>query len=147
MAVSANQIVKRQGRDGKLGVAPVAANVILYEGTLAYLDANGRAVPTITDQNTRFLGIVRNEVNSNGFAAGALSVEFWTDGDFELPLSTASLLQADTGKTAYGVDNYAVSETAAAQPPVGIFKQFLTTSLAVVSIKGLGDGIVAPGTT
>jgi hypothetical protein len=146
MAVTANQIVKRQGGDGKLRAHGVATNKHLYEGTLSYLDANGYASDVINTDVGKFIGIVREEVDNTGGADGAKISDFWTEGDFELPMSTASLVAADINKTVYGVDNYALSETATDQPEVGKIVKIVSTSVAVVSIKGLGEGIVAPGT-
>lgn len=146
MAVTANQVVKRQGRDGKIRSCGVAANKRLYEGTLCYLDAGGDATDVINTDVGKFVGIVRSEVDNTGGADGDKQVEVWTDGDFELPMSTASLVAADIDKTVYGVDNYALSETATDQPEVGKIVKIVSTSVALVSIKGLGEGIVAPGT-
>ena len=145
MAVTSNQPVKRQGRDGQIRSLPVAASTHLYEGTLCYLDTDGNATGAISNEDLRFMGIVRSEVNNTG-AAAAANVELWTDGDFDLPLSTTSLLAADVNVTVYGVDNFALSETAANQPEVGKVVKYLTTSLARVRIRGLGEGLVTAGT-
>ncbi len=152
MAVTANQKVKRQGRDGKLESFPVAANAILYEGTMCFLDAGGDAAAVINTDVGKFLGIVRKFVDNTGGAdgsaggAGAKFVEVWTDGTFELPMSGADLVVADLGKTVYAVDNYALSETAADQPVVGHIVAIVSTSVARVAIKGLGEAILTPPT-
>lgn len=140
MAVTANQTIKRQGRDGKIRSAGVAADAILYEGTLCYEDAGGDAAGVIVDETTSFLGLVRSKQDNTGGADGDINVEFWTDGDVELPMDTTSLTNADLGKTVFGVDNYSVTETATDAPAVGILTKIISTSLALVSIKGLGEG-------
>lgn len=145
-AVTANQIVKRQGRDGSIRQCGVAAGKHLYEGTLCYLDAGGDASDVINTDVGKFVGIVREEVDNTAGADGDKQVEVWTDGDFDLPVSAASLVAADLDKTLYGVDNYNLSETALDQPEVGKIVKILSTSLARVRIHGLGEGIVAPGT-
>lgn len=146
MAVTANQIVKRQGRDGKLRDLGVAAAKRLFEGTLCFLDANGDATDVISTEVMKFVGIVREEADNTAGAAGAKRVEVWSDGTFELPFNAATLVAADVNKTAYAIDNFNLSETAVDQPEVGKIVKFISTILALVEIKGLGEGIVAPGT-
>ncbi len=146
MAVTANQIVKRQGRDGKILNVPVAANKVLYEGTLCFLDAGGDASDVINTDVGKFVGIVREKADNTGGADAAIEVEVWTDGTFELPMSGADLVLADLGKTVYAVDNYALSETAADQPVVGHIVDIISTSVARVAIKGLGEAILTPPT-
>jgi predicted RecA/RadA family phage recombinase len=144
MAVTANQITKRQGRDGGRVKVPVAASKRLYGGTLCFLDAGGDASDVINTDVGLFCGIVVDEVNNTG-ADAAISVEVWTDGVFELPMSGADLVLADLGKTVYAVDNFSLSETAANQPVVGTIVGIVSTSVARVRINGLGNGImVAP---
>jgi hypothetical protein len=146
MAVAANQIVKRQGRDGKLLSVPVAAAKVLYEGTMCFLDAGGDASDVINTDVGKFCGIVREKADNSGGADAAIQVEVWTDGTFELPMSGADLVLADLGKTVYAVDNYALSETAADQPVVGHIVGIVSTSVALVAIKGLGEAILTPPT-
>jgi hypothetical protein len=146
MAVTANQIVKRQGGDGHIRSCPVAASTHLYGGTLAYLDTDGNATGAISNEDLRFIGIVREEIDNSAGAAAAKSVELWTDGDFDLPMASASLLQSDVNITLYGVDNFTLSETAANQPEVGKLVALVSTSVARVRIRGLGEGLVVAGT-
>ncbi len=144
MAVTANQVVKRQGRDGKIRSVGVAADAVIYEGTLVYEDAGGDAAGVIVDETTSFLGIARKKVDNTGGADGDLNIELWTDGDFELTLDSGSAVAADLGKVVYGVDNYTVSETATDQPRVGTIVKVVDTSTVWVSIKGLGEADLGP---
>jgi hypothetical protein len=148
-AVTANQIVKRQGRDGNIVAVPVAAEAILYEGTMCFEDAGGDFTGTVLE-NGQFGGIVRKKVDntggvdaSGGSAAGKWA-EVWTDGVFELNMDTTSLTAADIGKPVYGVDNYTVSETATDLVPVGVLVKIISTSKALVSIHGLGQRDTGP---
>lgn len=149
MAVTTNQVVKRQGRDGKIRALPVAANAIIYEGTLCFEDAGGDFTGTVLE-NGQFGGIARYYVDNTGGTdgsaggAGAKFVEVWTDGDFELNMDTTSLLPEDIGKPVYGVDNYTVTETATDLVPVGILVKIISTSKALVSIHGLGERDTGP---
>ena len=143
MAVTANQAVKRQGRDGKIRRVPVAASTILYEGTLCFEDAGGDFSGTVVENGT-FGGIVRETVDNSAGADGAKVAEVWTDGDFVLPMNTTSLAAADIGQAVYGVDNYTVSETATDLVPVGIITEVISSSVARVSIHGLGERDTGP---
>lgn len=142
-AVTANQVVRRQGRDGKLRSVPVAADAVLYEGTLCFEDAGGDATGTPAE-GLSFFGIVREYVNNTGGADAAKRVDVWTDGDFVLPMNTTSLVAGDIGKPVYAVDNYTVSETATDLIPVGVITEVISTSLARVSIHGLGERDTGP---
>lgn len=138
MAVTANQIVKRAGRDGNIRSLPVAANAVIYEGTMVFEDAGGDFAGTVVELGV-FGGIACEYVDNTGGADAAKYVDVWVDGEFDLPMSSASLVAADMGKPVYGVDNYAVSETATDLVPVGIITKVLSTSLARVSIHGCGQ--------
>lgn len=142
MAVTANQIIKASGYKERRKV-PVAANAVIYEGTLVYEDAGGDAGAAIVDENTNFLGIACNYVDNTGGADGDKVLEVYVTGNFLLPLDTTSLAKADLGKTVCGVDNYVVSETATDRPQVGIITEFVSTSSAYVEIKGLGFGFLS----
>jgi hypothetical protein len=143
MAVTANQIVKRQGRDGKIRDVPVAASTIIYEGTMVFEDAGGDFTGTVLE-NGSFAGIAREHVDNSAGADGDKRVEVWTDGVFELTMDTTSLIAADIGKAVYGVDNFTISETATDLVPVGIIVKVLSTTKALVAIHGLGERDTGP---
>lgn len=140
MAVTANQIIKAQRRDGGLRSVPVAASTTIYAGTLVYEDAGGDAIGAIVDETTSFLGVAAEYCDNSSGADGDKFVDVYTDGAFVLAMDTTSLAKADLGKTVFGVDNFAVTETATDAPAVGIVTKFLTTSTAEVEIKGIGQG-------
>lgn len=137
MAVTTGQIVKRQGRDGKIRTAGVAASKILYEGTLCFEDAGGDATDVKVDANTTFLGVVRETVDNSAGADGDKQVEFWTDGDFELP--SASLAAADIGVAIYASDNYTTTKTSTANVAIGKLVDVVSATVGIVAIKGLGE--------
>lgn len=149
MAVTANQVIKRRGREGKLRKVPVAASTILYEGTMCFEDAGGDFAGVVVE-NGSFGGIVKQQVDNSaggdGSAGGfgAKFAEVYTDGDFLLTFDTTSLVVGDIGKAVYGVDNFTVSETATDLVPVGIIVEVVSTSQAWVSIHGLGERDTGP---
>lgn len=145
MALTANRVVKRQGRDGKLRVAGVAASVHIYEGALIY-EAAGLATPVAADQNATFLGVARREADNSSGSGGDINVEFWSDGTFELPFTGTGLAAGDIGATAYGLDDEELSEAASGNPAVGTIVEIVANNLALVETKGLGEGLIAAGT-
>lgn len=149
MAVTANQVIRRRGAAPKTRKVPVAANAVLYEGTLCFEDAGGDFTGTVLE-NGSFGGIVRKLVDNTGGADasaggfGAKWAEVYVDTEFLLTFDTTSLAAADIGKPCYGVDNFTVTETATDLVPVGIITEIVSTSQAWVSIHGLGERDTGP---
>lgn len=138
MAVTANQIVKRQGRDGKIATIGVAAGKRLYEGTLVFLDAGGDATDVKVDANTVFAGIARHEADNSSGADGDIDIEVWTDGDFELAIG-GTLADSEIGTACYATDNYTLNQTSTANVNVGKLMEVLSTTVGIVRIRGLGE--------
>jgi hypothetical protein len=137
MAVTANQVMKRQGGNYKRKNVPCAASIHIYEGTHVFLDAAGRATNVIVDATTIYAGIAITEVDNSSGAADALNVEVWADGDFEIPVASVAL--ADQGVAIYAVDNYTLSKTATGHPQIGTITKFVSTGIGIVTIRGLGE--------
>lgn len=145
MAVTANQIVKKQ--DGDIRSYPVAA-VHIYEGTLVYLTAAGYATDVTATGVNGFVGIAREEVDNSAGSAGDLTVEVWAEGDFELTVTSGA--QAEVGSVVYGDDNYAcVFSIGSTSVPIGRMVRHVSSTKAIVSItpKGVGALPVAALTT
>lgn len=140
MAVTANQIVKRQGRDGKIARIGVAATKHLYEGTLVYLDAGGDATDVIVDANTVFAGVAIQEIDNSAGADGDKEIEVWTDGDFEWSIG-GTLADSEIGTAIYGTDNFACNQTSTGQPQIGKLMDRVggSATIGIMRIKGLGE--------
>lgn len=139
MAVTANQIIKRQGgRYGRKSI-PVAASKNLYEGTFVFLDAAGRATDVKVDANTIFAGIAIQQADNSSGAAGDINVEVYTNGDFEL--AVGSLALANGGAAVYASDNYTATLTATANPRIGMVSRYLSSGVGIVGIHGIGEAI------
>lgn len=140
MAVTANQVVKRQGRDGKLAAIGVAASKIIYEGTAVFLDAGGDATDVKVDANTVFAGIAREQVDNSSGADGDKTVEVWTDGDFELTIA-GTLADSEIGTAVYATDNYTFNQTSTSNVAIGKLMDRVngSTTVGIVRIKGLGE--------
>jgi len=146
MAVTANQVVKRQ--DGDRRSYPVAASVRIYEGTLVYVTAAGYATNVTATGVNGFLGIAVKEADNSSGSAGDINVEVYTSGDFEL--TSSGLAQTDVGMPAYGDDNYAVVNALGSDSVrIGSFVKINSATKPVVSIKPSNVGAleVAPLTT
>lgn len=146
MAVTANQLVKVQ--DGDRRSYPVEESTRIYQGTLVYVNAAGYACDVTATGVNAFVGIAAGEADNTSGADGAIEVEVYTEGDFELTGTFNSI--TDVGMTAYGDDNYAVVLTlGATSVRIGRVVRFVSTTKAIIAIKPIGVGAleVAPLTT
>jgi hypothetical protein len=133
MAVTADQLITaRVPGTGRLGEGLAVASQVLYAGTLCYFDANGFISNDDAAGANVFAGIVRRQVDNSAGASGDLKVEFYTVGDYVLPLSGAA--QADVNSLVYGSDNYTLTLTAAGSSLVGMITRFVGTGLVEVRI-------------
>ena len=146
MAVTANQLVKVQ--DGDRRSYPVEESTRIYQGTMVYVNAAGYACDVTATGVNAFVGIAAGEADNTSGADGAIEVEVYTEGDFELTGTFNSI--TDVGMTAYGDDNYAVVlALGATSVRIGRVVRFVSTTKAIIAIKPIGVGAleVAPLTT
>lgn len=146
MAVTANQITRRQ--DGARRSYPVAASTRIYEGTLVFINAAGYADDDTATGVNAFAGVAVAEVDNSSGSNGDLTVEVYTDGDFQLVSS--GLAQTDVGMPAYADDNYAVvNALGSTSVRIGSFVRIPSATTPVVAIKPSNVGAleVAPLTT
>lgn len=146
MAVTANQIIKMQ--DGERRSYPVEESTRIYQGTLVYVNAAGYACDVTATGVNAFVGIAVAEADNTSGADGAIEVEVYTEGDFELTGTFNSI--TDVGMPAYGDDNYAVVVAlGATSVRIGRVVRFISTTKAIIAIQpnGVGALEVAPLTT
>jgi hypothetical protein len=146
MAVTANQLISKQ--DGDKRSYPVEESTRIYQGTLVYINAAGYACDVTATGVNAFVGIAVAEADNTSGADGAIEVEVYTEGDFELTGTFNSI--TDVGMPAYGDDNYAVVVAlGATSVRIGRVERFVSATKAVISIKTSGVGAleVAPLTT
>lgn len=147
MAVTANQLIKKQ--DGCKRSYPVEESTRIYQGTLVFLNAAGYACDVTATGVNAFIGIAVAEADNTSGADGAIEVEVWTEGDFELTLTGGA--QAEVGSPVYADDNYAlVVALGATSVRVGRIVRHVSSTKAIVAIKatnGIGALEVAPLTT
>ncbi len=133
MAVTANQIVKKQ--DGSIRSYPVAASTKIYQGTLVFLTASGYADDDTATGVNGFLGIAKEYVDNSSGSAGDLSVEVYTEGDFEL-VGGGTYTQANVGDIVYAEDNYTIGVAiSSASVPIGKVSRFVSGTKLIVEIE------------
>lgn len=137
MAVTANQIVKKQ--DGSIRSYPVAASTKIYQGTMVFLTAAGYADDDTNTGTNGFLGIAKEYVDNSSGSAGDLSVEVYTEGDFELVGS--GFAQADVGSVVYAEDNFTIGVSiSSASVPIGRVTGYVSSTKLIVYIEPTGTG-------
>lgn len=102
-------------KDTEILMAPVAANVRIFAGSLVVATATGFAAPGSTALGLSYLGRAEASVDNRGGAAGAAQVEI-RHGKAFLWTNDGSITQAHLFKSAYIIDD----ETVAAADAGGI---------------------------
>ena len=146
MAVTANQLVKRQ--DGCKRSYPVEESTRIYQGSLVFVNAAGYACDVTATGVNAFVGVAIYEADNTDGADGAIEVEVWTEGDFELTLTGGD--QAEVQSPIYADDNYAcVVALGATSVRIGRIVRHVSSTKAIVAIQPCGVGAleVAPLTT
>ena len=95
-------------KDGALVLYPLGAGVHVRKGgLLAVASATGLVQPAADSAGLVFVGVAYEEGDNTGGAAGAKSVRVLKTGIYTYAKTAA--VQADTGKTAFVVDDGTVS--------------------------------------
>lgn len=99
-------------RDGKQYNDPIAANTVIYAGSLVVLNAAGDAAPATTATGLIVRGVAQEQVSNNPGAAGGQRIET-RRGVFRLGNSAAgdAITRAEIGDTCYIVDDQTVAKT------------------------------------
>lgn len=99
---------------------PIAANVAIFMGAIAALDANGRAVPASDTAGLKVAGMCEETCDNTGGAAGALSIVA-RKGVFRYANSaTNPVTQALVGKDCYIEDDSTVASTGTHKVRAGV---------------------------
>lgn len=136
MAVTANQVVKRQ--DGCRASLPVYQSNTLYEGTLAFVNSTGYGVGSTGSGVNAFAGVVVTEADNASGASGDVKVELHREGVFQLVGS--GFTQADVGKLVYATDNFTIGVSGSASGAVCIGKcvGYVSTTKLLVELIPAG---------
>lgn len=99
-------------RLGEYAVYPVKGGKVVFAGGMVCLGADGYALPAADIAGLKFAGVARGYVDNSGGADGALSVEVWRKGSFELACSGMTV--ANAGDAVYVLDDQTVGLAGAA---------------------------------
>ena len=99
-------------KDGELISVPVAANTVIFGGSLVAVNASGYLVPGAVATTLTYLGRAEGYVSNNPGANGAKSVNVRRRKMFKWKNYASDLVvQADLGKTCYIYDDETVAKT------------------------------------
>lgn len=123
-------------QDQELRELPVAAAVRIYKDSFVGIHpALGYAKPF--EPCDCFAGIAYEEANNSSGAAGAISVQVRTVGDFEHALT--GVAQADEGKSVFATDDGTLALAGHYDGYVGKVLAKLSTNVALVRLKSAGE--------
>lgn len=104
---------------------PVAANTVLYAGSIGCINSSGLAVPGAATATLKAIGRIEERADNTGGAAGAIRAKFRRGCYCFANSSAADLIAvADIGATCYVVDDQTVAKTngSDARPVAGIIR-------------------------
>lgn len=136
MATTTNARIVRS--DDDKGSASVAASTLIPQNGLVFRNSSGFAVNIVASGANPLLGIAQTEANNSAGAAGDVRVELWTRGVFLLGFAGATLTIADVGKPCFATDNDTLSITGTSRTPVGVIREVVTATSAMVAINVSG---------
>lgn len=126
MATTSNLVIKRS--DGQRNSIPVAASTQIYEGSLVFIDSNGRAVGTTATGANKFAGVAVTEADNSAGSAGDINVEVFSGKEQEFEWTLASAAQSDVEVALYASDNNTVTKTSTNNTAVGVITAFVATN-------------------
>ena len=120
---------------GEYASYPVGAGVKVYAGSMVCIGADGYAVPGADTAGLKFVGVARAYADNTAGAAGALSVEVWRRGSFEL--SASGMAAGNVGDSVCVVDDQTVALTAGTTNhiPCGRVSEFNSAASVYVDIE------------
>ena len=121
-------------KEGQYAAYPVKAGAKIFAGGLVCVGADGYAVPGSDTAGLKFVGVSRGYVDNAAGADGAVKVEVWRRGCFEL--SASGMVLANVGDAVYVVDDQTVGLAAAATNDVkcGTVSEFNSAASVYVDI-------------
>jgi len=135
MSATANLNVARFV-DQSLRAFPVAAGVHIYRDTYVGVDPAGNLNPFIPGYHD-FVGLAAAECDNSLGAVGATTCQVYVQGDFELTLTSVSLI--DRLKPVYATDDNAIALSGHPDAYVGRIIQKLDTNKALVRLRIPGE--------
>lgn len=121
-------------RDAELFEFPVAANTVLYAGSIGCINPAGQAVPGAATATLKTMGRIEERADNTGGLAGAIRAKF-RRGCFCFANSAAAdlITVADIGATCYVADDQTVAKTngGSTRPVAGVIRDVETKGVWV----------------
>jgi hypothetical protein len=131
MALSADVMNPRQ--EGDFLDIPVADNVLIYEGALVMIDANGYATP-LTGTGQKFAGVAYRQADNTivGHTAGGIRVKV-DASNHRRKMAVTGAAQNMLGVPVFAsADGTLTMTPATANQRVGVFVDYISTGIGVV---------------
>ena len=121
-------------KDGLYAAYPVKAGAKIFAGGLVCVGSDGYAVPGSDTAGLKFAGVARAYADNTGGASGAITVEAWRKGAFEL--SASGMAKSNAGDAVFVVDDQTVgvAATTTNDVPCGRISEFVSATSVYVDI-------------
>lgn len=132
-ALTANTVVKSKGEGGVIEFAMAAAVRVYRNAIVGIAVASGlaRGATASATPDVR-AGIAREEVDNSAGAAGAKTVEVYTEGEYLL--TGSGFAQADVGVVVYASDDQTVTKTSTNNVLLGRITRFVSATQVWVKL-------------
>ncbi len=114
---------------------PVAADTIIFAGSLVCVNSNGYAVPAADTAGYKFIGIAMAQADNKGGGNGDKKVRVRRSGVFEF--DAGSITQAMVGEAMYVVDDHTFDDAAGATNDikVGVLVKYVSATTGWIDIS------------
>lgn len=139
MAAATTDIRTQELLPHELAEYTLAANTIIYDGTLVNDNGAGYSVPAADTATHKFLGVATKKVDNSTGVAGAKKITLKREGVFVFGGSGFAI--TDVGKKAYVVDDSTVGTGDASVTEgiyVGVIEQFISSTKVAVRLDPIG---------
>lgn len=141
MAVTADRRVNIENGNllGSGSCPMIATTGVVYGGAMVIANTAGNCTNATDAASSRFVGVAKRTQTNTG-AAGAVTAELYTSGDFNFNINGSTLDATDIGKTVFIFDNDTVTDATAATNdiPVGTLIRLVSATECVVRIQTPG---------
>ena len=130
MATTQNELITARNPSNLVPI-PVEASTQIYSGTIVYFDATtGYAVDTDNAAANAVAGIAKAEADNSSGSAGDVTVEVYTEGEFEL--QGTGFTQANVGDILQGTDNFTIATSGGSN--IGRATEFISSTQLMIKL-------------
>jgi len=114
---------------------PVAADTIIFAGSLVCVNSTGYAVPAADVAGYKFVGVALAQADNRGGANGAKKIRLRRHGVFEF--DATSITQAMVGDAMYAVDDHTFDDAAGTTNDikVGVLVKYVNATTGWIDIS------------